>query len=259
MPRIDLEELVDENRRLRELMARMNEDLAQARAFQQRILPALPRTPEAHFAVIYRPAEEVGGDLYDIHRTTGGGFRVFIVDAIGHGMQAALRTMILKAEWDRVRDAATPVRALVELNRRLVAAFPGLELQCTASCVDVTPDGERAQVAYATAAHPPLVIGSPSGARQVYKAGPFLGVLPDVELDEVYFNLPRGDRLFLFTDGLVEETRGQEEFGMTRVLAALGRRAALDATLAAVAAEVDEFVGGAEPVDDLTLIGLEIG
>jgi sigma-B regulation protein RsbU (phosphoserine phosphatase) len=166
--------------------------------------------------------------------------------------------MILKAEWDRVRDTATPVCALVELNRRIAAAYPGRELQCTASCVDVIPDGDRAHVTYATAAHPPLVVASPSGARQVYQAAPFLGVLPDIELTPVYFDLARGERLFLFTDGLVEETRGEEEFGMARVLAALGRGATLDATLAAAVAEVQEFVGGADPGDDLTLIGLEL-
>jgi serine phosphatase RsbU (regulator of sigma subunit) len=253
------EKLAAALRILEEKDRRISEDLAQARAFQQSILPALPLAGELPVAAIYRPAEIVGGDLYDICRVTGGRVRIFVADAIGHGVQAALRTMILKTEWDRVRDAATPVRALLELNRRIVAAYPGLELQCTAACFDVSVDEPRGHVAYATAAHPPLVVvGAGGAARQVYQPSPFLGVLPDIELVPVYFDVVRGDRLFAFSDGLVEETRGEEEFGIERVLAALARRAPLEATLEAAVGAVEAFACGAALTDDLTLIGVEI-
>ena len=247
---------------LEEKDRRLSEDLAQARAFQQRILPSLPVTHALRIEAAYRPAEVVGGDLYDVCRVTGGRVRVFVADCIGHGVQAALRTMILKTEWDRVRDAATPVRALLELNRRLVAAYPGLELQCTAACFDVTaagPDDPRGHVAYATAAHPPLVVAARSGqTRQVYQPSPFLGVLGDIELAPVYFDLSRGDRLFMFSDGLVEETRGDEEFGIERVLAELSRRAPLRETLEAAVGALEAFAHGAPLTDDVTIVGVEL-
>jgi sigma-B regulation protein RsbU (phosphoserine phosphatase) len=253
------EKLAAALRILEEKDRRISEDLAQARAFQQRILPRLPVSHALSVEAIYRPAEVVGGDLYDVCRITGGRVRVFVADAIGHGVQAALRTMILKTEWDRVRDAATPVRALLELNRRIVAAYPGLELQCTAACFDVTPDEPRGHVAYATAAHPPLVVVTRAGqARQVYQPSPFLGVLGDIELHPVYFDLARGDRLFLFSDGLVEEARGEEEFGIERVLGALSRRAPLLSTLEEAVAAVDAFAAGHPLTDDLTLVGVEL-
>jgi sigma-B regulation protein RsbU (phosphoserine phosphatase) len=244
---------------LEEKDRRLGEDLAQACAFQQRILPRLPLSEELVACAVYRPAEIVGGDFYDVWGVSGGRVRVFLADCIGHGVQAALRTMILKTEWDRVRDAPTPTRALLELNRRLVAAYPGLELQCTAACFDVRPDAPRGHVAYATAAHPPLVVAPAGGpARQVYQPSPFLGVLDDIELTPVYFDVAPGDRLFLFSDGLVEETRGDEEFGIERVLAALGRRARLDATLEAAVAAVEAFACGAPLTDDLTIVGVEV-
>lgn len=253
------EKLAAALRILEEKDRRISEDLAQARAFQQRILPRLPVSHAVHIDVVYRPAEVVGGDLYDICGVSGGRLRVFLADAIGHGVQAALRTMILKTEWDRVRDAPTPARALIELNRRIVAAYPGLELQCTAACFDITPGDPRGHVAYATAAHPPLVLVPRHGdARQVYQPSTFLGVIPEIDLQPLDFDVARGDRLFIFSDGLVEETRGEEEFGIERVLAALARRAPLDATLEAAVAAVDAFACGDPLTDDLTLLGVEL-
>jgi serine phosphatase RsbU (regulator of sigma subunit) len=256
------EKLATALRILEEKDRRIGEDLQQARAFQQRILPRLPGAGGAAalpVAVIYRPAEVVGGDLYDVCRSSAA-TRFFIADAIGHGVQAALRTMILKTEWDRSRDAGSPADALVELNRRIASTYPGLELQCTAACFDVEISDGRARVVYATAAHPPLLHVEGAGPRQVYQPAPFLGVLPEIEIAQVTFEAARGDRLFLFSDGLVEETRGEEEFGIERVVAALSRRGrSLDETLAAVVGELEAFVGGADLTDDLTLIGVEIG
>jgi sigma-B regulation protein RsbU (phosphoserine phosphatase) len=241
---------------LEEKDRRISEDLAQACAFQQRILPRLPPASEAAFTAVYRPAEVVGGDFYDVARTPAGAWRVFIADAIGHGVQAALRTMILKAEYDRVRGAASPAWALRELNDRVVALYPGLELQCTAACFDVHVEDRC--VEYATCAHPPLVHVAGGVARQVYQPSPFLGVVGGVEIEAVRFDAQAGDRLFVFSDGLVEECRDDEEFGMERVMAALQRPGDLDAVVAQTLAELSVFVGTDRLSDDLTLVGLEI-
>ncbi len=243
---------------LEEKDRRISEDLTQAFAFQQRILPRLPAPADAVFAAVYRPAEVVGGDLYDICRLHGGGWRVFVADAIGHGVQAALRTMILKSEYDRVRDAATPARALVDLNERVVRGYPGLELQHTAACFDVRIEDGVARVTYATAAHPPLIHVTDGVARQHYQPSPFLGVLPSIDLTAVTFEACRGDRLFLFSDGLVEECRGLEEFGLERVMASLVRRAPLSEIVTGVVADLETFVTGVELTDDVTVVGVEI-
>ena len=242
---------------------RISEDLGQAFAFQQRILPRLPVPAELGFAAIYRPAEVVGGDLYDVYRLPGGGHRVFLADAIGHGVQAALRTMILKTEYDRVRDSATPAEALVLLNRRIVATYPGLELQCTGACFDVQlvddeRGGDGARVTYATAAHPPLLHVTGGAAQQVYQASPFLGILPEVEITTTRFKVGRGDRLFLFSDGLVEECRGLEEYGLHRLSSALCRPGPLAEVVSGAVADLEVFVGGADLTDDVTLVAVEI-
>jgi sigma-B regulation protein RsbU (phosphoserine phosphatase) len=243
---------------LEEKDRRLSEDLAQARSFQQRILPRPPAGGPLRFAIEYRPAEEVGGDLYSVSPLAGGGWRVFIADAIGHGVQAALRTMILKSEYDAARGAATPREALARLNRQIVAVYPGLDLHCTAACVDVVPAGAGCLVTYATAAHPPLVHVGGGEARQLYQPGPFLGVVGEAEFPSVTFAAAAGDRIFLFSDGLVEEWVGDVEYGVDRVLLDLAVRADLDAVVRRAVAELEAFAGPKGITDDVTLVGIEV-
>lgn len=243
---------------LEEKDRRLSEDLAQARSFQQRILPRPPAGGPVRFAIAYRPAEEVGGDLYSVSPLPGGGWRVFVADAIGHGVQAALRTMILKSEYDATRGAPSPREALARLNRQIVAVYPGLNLHCTAACVDVVPDGAGARVTYSTAAHPPLVHLAGDEARQVYQPAPFLGVAAEAEFPTATFGAVRGDRLFLFSDGLVEEWSGDVEYGVDRVLLALADRDDLDAVVRRAVADLEAFAGPRGVTDDVTLVGLEV-
>ncbi len=241
---------------LEERDRRLSEDLEQARSFQQRMLPRPPASERVRFAVAYRPAEVVGGDLYSVSSLGGGGFRVFIADLIGHGVQAALRTMILKSEYDRVRDAASPRQVLELLNRQIVSVYPGLELHCSAACFDVRPGSD--EVAYATAAHPPLLHVRGGEARQVYLPAPFLGVLADARFPEETLPVRAGDRLFTYSDGLVEEWVAEEEFGLERAVRALAGEGDLDAVVARAVAELERFVGEGDVSDDVTVVAAEI-
>ncbi len=243
---------------LEEKDRRLSEDLAQARNFQRRILPRAPQSEALRFAVEYRPAEEVGGDLYGVSALDGGGWRIFIADAIGHGVQAALRTMILKSEYDGVSGAAGPEEVLARLNDRIAGVYPGLELHCTAACFDVRPGGEGASVTYATAAHPSLVQVSGGAGREVYLPGPFLGVVVGVKFPVVTFEVKRGERLFLFSDGLVEEWVGERHFGIDHVLATLAGGGDLDAVVRRTVGALESFVGGRGVTDDVTLLAVEV-
>jgi phosphoserine phosphatase RsbU/P len=243
---------------LEEKDRRLSEDLAQARSFQQRMLPRAPTDDRLGFAAAYRPVEEVGGDLYGVSVLPGGAWRVFIADAIGHGVQAALRTMILKSEYDAARAAPTPREVLARLNGQIVAVYPGLDLHCTAACIDVTPGGDGARITYATAAHPPLVHLTAGEARQCYQPAPFLGVVAEAEFPSVTLDARRGDRVFLLSDGLVEAWAGDEEFGVDRALRALAAPGDLDAVVRDAVAALERFVGAHGVADDVTLLGVEV-
>jgi serine phosphatase RsbU (regulator of sigma subunit) len=261
----------EENRRINDELSRalrvledkdrrLSEDLEQARSFQQRILPRLPAPPSLRFSAAYKPAEKVGGDVYDVAEVRPGTFRMFVADATGHGIQAALRTMILKSEYDRLKDAHdSPEQVLVELNRKIVAVYPGLELHCSAACFDVVPEAGGARLRYATAAHPPLLVASASEIRPIYEPGPFLGVVDHIELTPVEVLLSPGDRAFAYTDGLGEQWNQEGvEFGADRVHRALLRPArALDDVIRDLMTEIDAFLGEVPLADDAMVLGVE--
>lgn len=244
---------------LKEKDERIGADLAEAREFQQRMLPALPSPGAVHFEAAYRPAELVGGDIYDVCEIAPGRHRVLLADATGHGVQASLRTMVLKTEYDRLkRDERGPERVLEELNRRIAGAYPDMELLCSACCFDVI-EGEDVSVRYANAGHVPLLLAREEAVEEVYLGSPFLGMVEDAELNSIELKLNPGDRLLAFTDGLVEqESPSGEAFGIDRVSAALADKSRpLVEIVSGLLSEVDSFAGGAAWADDATLVAIE--
>ena len=269
-------ELAHANRALTEKDARIHEDLEQARAFQQRILPALPSAAGLGFGAAYAPAEIVGGDIYDVCVMTAADdgsrrVRVFLADATGHGVQASLRTMVLKTEYDRIKhDEETPESLLVELNRRIFSVYPGLEMRCSACCFDVVVEaaiggGGGARVRYANAAHVPLLKISGDGpsavVEEIYRRGAFIAMVEELEVDAMEVSLAPGDRLIAYTDGLCEQPNARgEEFGLERITRALQRRdVPLGRAIDEVVSEVKAFAGEGGLADDVTVIGVEIG
>jgi serine phosphatase RsbU (regulator of sigma subunit) len=262
------EEIAHANRELGEALGileekdrRLNEDLDQARSFQQSILPVTPISPELEFGAIYRPLEQVGGDIYDISAVAEGHFRLFVADATGHGVQASLRTIVLKSEYDRLKGGhAQPDTLLIEFNRRLVRQFNPAEMLCTACCFDVIVDGKGARLRYVNAAHPPLLLASGAGLREIYRDGPFLGLSDDIKLELVDEPLAPGDTVLAYTDGLSDQLGGNRTgFRVDEaVRAALAANPSLTAAMDDVVTRFNQFRGTNAVADDLTLIGARL-
>jgi PAS domain S-box-containing protein len=246
---------------LEERNVHIREDLEEARAFQQLILPTMPSDPRLSFAALFRPTSEVGGDIYDVFEIEPGKFRIFVADARGHGVQAALRTMLLKSEYERVRrDATNPAQVLEQLNHRICKRYPGMHLQCTAACVDVAPDGRGgARVTYAAAANPPFLHITAAGTSELILAGPHLGVLPEITIDSAEVHLARGERFLVYTDGLYEQAGANGEmYGVDRMLSDMSIDVPLDEVPARVLSAVETFAGSDQLVDDATLVVVEV-
>jgi ligand-binding sensor domain-containing protein/serine phosphatase RsbU (regulator of sigma subunit) len=246
---------------LAEKDALLHEDLLEAQAFQQRILPKLPSGGAVRFRALYRPADLVGGDIYDICEVAPGHYRVFVADTTGHGVQASLRTMVLKTEYDRAKVlTGGPARVLTELNRKVAAVYPDLEMRCSACCFDVIADGEGgAQVLSSNAAHPPLLRVGRGKVDEIYNAGTFLGVSEDAAFQETTTRLAPGERLLAYTDGLCEqEDETGKAFGLERVSELLATYA-LDAEgiVQLLNTEITAFSRGRPLADDLLLVCIE--
>ena len=110
-------------------MNRINDDLGQARSFQRCILPQLPPSEALRFSALYLPAEMVGGDIYDVFTLGPRRYRLFLADATGHGVQASLRTMVLRTKYKVYADhgsgiaGAVDVRLVSRRRRRILHWF----------------------------------------------------------------------------------------------------------------------------------------
>ncbi len=248
-------------RALAEKDARLHEDLLQAKAFQERILPRLPSGGAVRFRAVYRPAALVGGDLYDVCEVEEGHFRVFVADTTGHGVQASLRTMVLKTEYDRVKlSAGSPGRALTELNRKLATVYPDLAMRCSACCFDVIADEDGAAIVYANAAHPPLLRLSATGkVDEIYAGGTFLGVVTDATFREKLDRLGPADQLLAYTDGICEqEDEAGKPFGVERMEELLKSRSrSAEEIVLDLDTALTLFVKGGALTDDVVLVCIE--
>lgn len=256
-------ELTRKNRELEERRRALDDDLEQADAFQRALLEAPARWRGVDIAVLYRPAEKVGGDCYDVHETADGRLRVLLVDATGHGIQASLRTMIVKAVYERRRRAVlSPSEVLAALNDDLVALRPDLSLRSAAACLDLD---EHGAVRYANAGLLPVKLARGGQFFEDPHTGPFIGMVAGARYQHRHLHLDAGTRLFVYTDGLVEDwqARGAAPRPGTpveRVDDEAARFAALasgDNAAAGIAA-LDVALGGADAVlsDDVTVIAL---
>ena len=138
------------------------------------------------------PASFVGGDLVDAFELSEGHFRFLMADTTGHGVQAALRTMVLKTEYEAIKWQQEWPHALVaSLNDVLAANFPDLELRSTAVCFDLvrmTNGGWELRVANAAA--PELFLLTGPDLVEIYQPGPFLAMMLGATfiLDDPIFN-----------------------------------------------------------------------
>lgn len=252
-----------ERERVKALEARQSavmDDLQEAKLFQESLLPDLPEVEGLAFAVRFLPAEMVSGDIYDVTPLPDGA-RVMISDATGHGVQASLRTMVIRTEYDQIKQSAPdPAALLGRINQRFAENYRHAQLHFTACCFDVLRRNKEMLLRYASAGHPGLLRVSGGRVSEIHVNGPFPGLLPDVEFGTLELRLAPGDRLIGFTDGLTEQARVDgTRFDDARIPAMLeGLGGSIDDALDRVVSEVTRFLGGDPQTDDLTLIGVEV-
>jgi serine phosphatase RsbU (regulator of sigma subunit) len=243
---------------LRRRDERLFANIEQAREFQERILPAIPRDERVIFDVVYRALEVVSGDIFDICELQPGRYRLFLADATGHGVQAAMRTTLLKTEYDRFKyQSPDPAHLLESLSARLVQLFPNGEAMATAACVDLTLDADGASGAVSCAAGPGPLLHAHGETTEIETHGTFLGVRHQHWPRAAPFRLEPGSTLLLFSDGFIEQIDAtRAAFSPIEALATL--RADPTELARALATELDRFRGTVHLRDDVTLIAVTL-
>jgi sigma-B regulation protein RsbU (phosphoserine phosphatase) len=232
-------------------------EMEQARRIQQSILPAAPPvgTP-FRIAATYSPMTAVAGDLYDFIRFGEGRLGLFIADVSGHGVPAALVASMLKTALTIYGlTCRGPAGLLKELNRVFCGRFEGEFI--TAACAVLDAGSQR--LTYSAAGHPPLLLWRASAleVRQVEQNGLPLGIRESADYKDITLPFARGDRLAMYTDGVVEtENVAGKEFGHERLGTILALPASdADACLRQALNSVQAWRGHKnDQNDDLTLV-----
>jgi len=234
-------------------LGEIQKELEVARSIQLSILPgAFPVSADFQVAARYVPMTAVAGDLYDFLMTDARRAGLLIADVSGHGVPAALIASMVKMAATSQRDqAAHPARLLAGMNAALCGNTQGQFV--TAAYVHL--DAQRRELRYAAAGHPAMLLLRNGRVIEIAENGLLLAATVDALYTEKSMTLERGDRLLLYTDGLLEAKNGDGRlFGDESLAAALRNTAALTPVDAVerIIAEVQHWAATQE--DDLTAL-----
>jgi sigma-B regulation protein RsbU (phosphoserine phosphatase) len=192
----------------------LTDEMRAAARIQEAILPSkFPLLENVRIAVRYAPMTAVAGDLYDFPPASPDCIAVFVADVVGHGVPAALvAAMVKMAISRRCGHDSEPAMVIAGLNA--ILCDEAREQYATA--VYLRLDTVSGVGRYSAAAHPPPLLWrrGKQSLEVLGETGLLLGVRPKEAYADSEFSFEVGDRVLLYTDGLLEaENAAGESFG----------------------------------------------
>jgi serine phosphatase RsbU (regulator of sigma subunit) len=194
--------------------ARNAAELDAARELQQRLVPLkLPAVPGYRMEAAYLPAQEVGGDFYQVLEQRDGSTLVLVGDVSGKGLKAAMNGVLaIGAARTLASEQLSPGMLLKRLNDEMFGSQDGGFITCL--CAHITRDGI---VTFANAGH---LAPYRNGEEIDLVSGLPLGIAAAVEYPETMVKIELGESLTLLSDGVVEARNAAGElFGFERTRA----------------------------------------
>jgi PAS domain S-box-containing protein len=197
------------------------EERSVADTLQKSLLTMPEKLPGLRFGHLYQSATglagKIGGDFYDLFELTGDRIGIVIGDVSGKGLEAATLTALIK---NTVRAYAyqgdQPGLALAKANDVIYRLSPP-EVFATIFFGVIEPKARS--LIYTTAGHPPAMLIRKSGRVARLRTGPrAIGVFPALDYPKYRQAFSGGDRLFLYTNGLIEGRQREHFFGEERLL-----------------------------------------
>jgi len=259
------------NRMARELAAnqdrlieqeRLRKELELCRRIQSELLPKKPLSyPFAEVQGLSIPAHELGGDFFNYFALPGGEVALFMGDVSGKGVPAALLMANLQATLRARMPLEPDLASFAErLDREIEASTPP-EVYLTLFLGVLDP--VRRELRFVNAGHEsPFLLRRDGRLERLDPSGRPIGLMPGGGYAERRVTLETGDRLFLYTDGLVDaENRSGVAFSVERLEALLARDGAANppALLARVERAYQDYRDNTDAADDATLLVLKVG
>ncbi|MEM0927306.1 MAG: SpoIIE family protein phosphatase [Planctomycetota bacterium] len=254
---------------------RIKAELAAAARVQQSRLPkSAPHFPGVEFSWIFDSCDEVAGDMLNVLPLDDHRVAIYILDVAGHGVKAAFLSVTLsdvlrppaKGSGVMLHESADGTRKFndpAEVARLLNLRFPmSNELNQFFTLVYGIYDTRDRTFTYVRAGHTePVIIRDGAAVPHDAEVGPAIGIIEEMEFQNSRLELQPGDKLLLYTDGLVEaQAPDQSEYGERRLFDFLSANAdePVDRLVRAVHADVEAFTEDRDQHDDVTLLGFAI-
>ena len=189
---------------------RVESELEAARSVQQVLVPeSLPEIPGLLIGTAYHPAQEVGGDFFQILPLASGDTLIVIGDVAGKGLPAALQVSLAVGTLRALAERnSSPAEIMAGLNRSLQGRSAGFT-----TCLALHVSADRTVLTFANAGHiAPYV----NGFELRTEPNLPLGLVPEIVFSEVRYTLSPGDHLTVLTDGVPEAMHHRELFGFER-------------------------------------------
>ncbi|MEX1232298.1 MAG: SpoIIE family protein phosphatase [Planctomycetaceae bacterium] len=267
-------ELEETNAQLSKVNDRMARDLQAAAKIQETFLPhKILHIPCVNFAWSYQPCDELAGDGLCIIPLSEGQVGLYILDVSGHGVASALLSVtlsrllsspseassILIRDGDEGRcDIAPPAEVVARLNQ--LFPFDMATEQLTTMIYGILNSG-TGEFRYVSAGHPGPV-HLPYGSEPVILESEGVPIgLGDEAYEERSVSLSAGDRLYLYTDGVIEAMNpAGDQFGTARLLKAIaqGGGEPLQENVAALLGEITRWHDSERPHDDISILAIEV-
>lgn len=250
----------------------LDNDLKVAAGIQRSLLPSeVPGKSNLEFAWKFQPCESIGGDIFNLFPLDDAHYALYMLDVSGHGVPSALITVSVSQmlqphtntliKRDTNQGSQNEIVAPVDVLRGLDREYPIERFDKYFTFIYMLIDIRRGALRYSNAGHPPpLLIRTDGTLEKLEKGGPMIGLGGVLPFEEGELAIRTGDRIILYTDGVLEYEKTLGEFyGEERFQRAVTGEAGLsiDALLDHIMEDMMAFGQQAKPKDDITLLGIE--
>jgi phosphoserine phosphatase RsbU/P len=261
----DVSEIEEQKRKLEKQQQQINQELETAGRIQISLLPdADLEIDNLRIAWKFEPSGHIGGDIFQIHKISEAQIGIYMLDVCGHGVSAALVAVTISQFLMSLHNfmrltgrSFSPEEVMNRLDRE----FPMERFDCFFSIVHAALNIETGRFIYSNAGHmPPLILRASGRLEMLEKHGTPVGVGFGAAFGQEEKQLLAGDRLILYTDGLIEnfgtdgERKGKDRFhAFLEKFRNLPTQDLVDGAFK----DAGRRRGGAAPSDDMSLIAVE--
>jgi sigma-B regulation protein RsbU (phosphoserine phosphatase) len=272
--------LAEHNERLREAYARITIDLQAAAKLQRSLLPnpENQRFPNVRFNTLYTPCEFVAGDTYNVIELDDSNIGLYAIDAAGHGIPAAMLSVtmhkMLSPELSSLeaanvlkRPTDSPPMYEIVPPREVVSHLNALsqneaDAMHYFTMVYAVLNTQTGLLRLCLGGHPlPILVRHTGHSEMLGENGFPVGMLPELEYEEITTRMESGDRLFFYSDGIVEcmNADATNIFTSERLEVLLQQcvQLSLQETVEYLRGELVKWRGSEKFDDDISLLALE--